>query len=205
MKRTYGLVLATVLVLVALAGWQMGTIQAQEKNSPLPTRAAVVDLVKLFNEYQRTKDINDRLTKQQQELQTTRKEKVDRIDALKAELENFHPDSKDYYDRQKELLKLSIELDSFTKVTAEDIKREFRVLTADIYAEMLKAIEQVAKTDGYDMVFYLDKMDIQGDDFQTLLEKIRERKVLYAASQYDITDSVLSYINQSYKLKQEKK
>jgi Skp family chaperone for outer membrane proteins len=205
MKRTYGWVLAAALVVVALAGWQMGSGHAAEKASPLPTRAAVVDLVKVFNEYQRTKDINDRLTKQQQELQTQRKEKVDRIEALKAELENFHPDSKDYYERQKELLKLSIELDSFTRVTAEDIKRDFQVLTKDIYTEMLKAIEQVAKTNGYDMVLYMDKMDIEGDNFQTLLEKIRERKVLYADSQFDVTNAVLDYINQAYKLKQGKK
>ena len=205
MKRTYGLILATALVVTALTGWQIGSSQAAEKTSPLPTRTAVVDLVKVFNEYQRTKEINDRLTRQQQDLQTQRKEKIDRIEALKAELENFHPDSKDYYERQKELLKLSIELDSFTRVTAEEIKREFRVLTEDIYTQMLKAIEQVAQSSGYDMVFYMDKMNIQGDDFSALLEKIRERKVLYASPPYDITDNVLNYINQTYKLSQEKK
>jgi Skp family chaperone for outer membrane proteins len=204
-KQTFFAAIAVLMVLTLTCGWLIGTGHAAEKATPMPTSVAVVDIVKLFNEYQRTKEINDRLTKQQQDLQTQRKQKLDRIDALKAELENFHPDSKDYYERQKELLKLSIELDSYSRVTAEEIKREFQVLTEDIYKEMTAAIEAVAKEAGYELVLFVDKMEIKGDTFPTLLENIRQRKVLYNAPRLDITDSVLDYINQDYKLKQSKK
>jgi Skp family chaperone for outer membrane proteins len=203
MKTTRGLTLAVVVLLI-LAGWWMGTGQAAEKSAPAPSSAAVVDVVKVFNEYQRTKQINDQLTQQQQEMQDQRKQKLDRIEALKAELENFHPDSKDYYNRQKELLKLSIELDSFTRVSAEEIKREFRIQTEDIYKEIIGAVEAVAQNSGYDLVLFMDKVEIQGDSFPALLEKIRERKVLYHSPKLEITDSVLDQLNQAYKLKKDK-
>jgi Skp family chaperone for outer membrane proteins len=196
--------LASAVVLVAVSGWLLSAGHAAEKSSPAPTRVAVVDIVKAFNDYNRTKDINEKLNKEQVELQNQRKAKVDRIEALKAQIDNLHPDSKDYYQREKELLELSIELKNFTDIKAESIKREFRVMTEDIYNEMLKTIETVAKESGYDMVLYLDKMEIHGDSFPALLEKIRERKVLYAAKQTDITDSVLDLLNQNFKLRSKK-
>jgi Skp family chaperone for outer membrane proteins len=174
---------------------------AAQKNSPVPTKVAVVDIVKVFNDYQRTKEINERLNKEQVELQNQRKQKIDRVEALKAQLDSLHPDSKDYYQREKELLELSIELKNFTDIKAEEVKREFRVMTEDIYGEMIKTIESVAKDAGYDLVLYLDLMDIHGDSFPALLEKIRERKVLYSTKEIDITQNVLDNLNQTYKLK----
>ncbi len=205
MKKSTSFGLAMGLVVMVFAGWQMHILGAAEKPMPAPTRVVVVDTEKVFKEYQRRKEIDDRLTRQQQDLQAQRKQKVDRIEALKAELENFHPDSKDYYQRQKELLKLSIDLDSFTKMSAEDIKREFRVQTEDIYMEILKVVDQVARENGYDLVLYKDSTDIRGDTIQELLEKIRGCKVLYSTKQIDITDPVLDALNQAYKLKKSKK
>jgi Skp family chaperone for outer membrane proteins len=190
-----------LVVIVATVIWFAGSGNAAQKNSPMPTKAAVVDIVKVFNDYQRTKEVNDRLNKEQVELQNERKKKIDRVEALKAQLDSLHPDSKDYYQREKELLELSIELKNFTDIKAEEVKREFRVMTEDIYGEMIKTIESVAKDAGYDLVLYLDLTDIHGDSFPALLEKIRERKVLYSAKEIDITQNVLENLNQNYKLK----
>lgn len=201
MKKNLNYALILVVGCALLAGWFVGAGHAADKPTPLTAKVAVIDIVKVFNEYQRTKEINERLNKEQVDLQNQRKLKIDRVDALKAQLDNLNPDSPDYYKRQKELLSLSIELKNFTDLTAESIKTEFRVHTEDIYKEMLKAIEAVAKEQGYDLVLYQDTMEIHGDSFPALLEKIRERKVLYSAKQIDLTQTVLDYINQTYKLR----
>ncbi|MFA5864648.1 MAG: OmpH family outer membrane protein [Phycisphaerae bacterium] len=200
MKKNVSYLFMFVVVMAAVV-WFAGSGNAAQKNSPMPTKAAVVDIVKVFNDYQRTKEINERLNKEQVELQNQRKQKIDRVEALKAQLDSLHPDSKDYYQREKELLERSIELKNFTDIKAEEIKREFRVMTEDIYGEMLKTIESVAKDAGYDLVLYLDLTDIHGDNFPALLEKIRERKVLYSTKEIDITQNVLEALNQNYKLK----
>ena len=194
-----------ILFLLAAAICLSISGSAAEKSPPQPARVAVVDIVKVFNDYNRTKQINERLNKEQLDLQNQRKQKLDRVEALKSQLDSLHPDSKDYYQRQKELLEISIDLKNFTEIKAEEVKREFRVLTEDIYSEMLKTIETVAKEEGYDIVLYLDLTDIHGDTFPDLLEKIRERKVLYSSKNIDITQNVLDSLNQAYKLKDTKK
>ena len=166
----------------------------------MPTRVAVVDMVKVFNNYERTKQVNQRLARRQDQMKAKRKEMIDKIEAIKAELENFQPDSKDYYERQKKLFKMTVELKTYTQVAAEDIKREFRLMTEDIYKQILSAVKDVAESTGYDLVLYLDAAKIQGDSFPALLEKIRQRKVIYSSKNIDITQTVLNYINQKYKL-----
>jgi len=202
MNKNITLVMVLAVLTAFGSGWWLSVSHAADKVSPPPAKVAVVDIVKLFNEYQRTKEINERLNKEKLELQNQRKQKLDRVEALKGQLESLHPDSKDYYQRQKELLEVSIDLKNFTEIKTEEIKREFRVLTEDIYNEMLKLIEQVGRDMDYDLVLYLDRMEIQGEDsFPALLEKIRQRKVLYSAKHVDITDNVLEVLNQSYKLR----
>ena len=203
MNRNFVYVIVTAGVCL-FAGLLIRSGQAANKVSPAPTRVAVVDMVKVFNDYERTKEVNKRLAKRQEEMKAKRKELIDKIEAVKAELENFQPDSKDYYERQKKLFKLSVELKSYTQVATEDIKREFRLMTEDIYKQIVDAVGDVARTTGYDLVLYLDAVKIRGDSFPALLEKIRQRKVIYSSKNIDITKSVLNYLNQKYKLENKK-
>ncbi len=192
--------------LVGILGWLtfqrfVTSTDAQGVSTPVPVKLAVVDMEKVFNEYQRTKDVNKKIAERQKEIRAKMKEMLEKIEALKSELQNFHPDSKDYYERQKKLFKLSVELDSFKRISTEDMKREFRLMTESIYNEIIDAVAQISADRGYDLVLYRDTVKIQGDSIPALLERIRQRKVLYASKEIDITEQVLSYINQRYKLK----
>lgn len=195
------LVYALGIVFVVLLGWMLVSGEAQQSVSAAPTKVAVVDMVKLFNNYDRTKSVNERLAKRQNELKAERKKIVNKIEAMRAGLENFNPDSKDFYERQKKLFRLSVELKSLTQVGKEDIKREFRLSTERIYKEIVDVVAEVAKQSGYDLVLYLDAVQIQSDSFPTLLEKIRQRKVIYSAPHINITRQSLDYLNQKYKLR----
>ncbi len=195
------LVYAIGIVLVVILGWMLVPGEAQQGISAAPTKVAVVDMVKLFNNYDRTKKVNARLAKRQNELKAERKKLVDKIGAMRAELANFNPDSKDFYERQKKLFRMSVDLKSLTQVGKEDIKREFRLSTEKIYKEIVDVVGEVAKQTGYELVLYLDAVPIRSDSFPTLLEKIRQRKVIYSSPRIDITRQALDYLNQKYKLR----
>jgi len=200
-------VVLTVAALVLLAAVAMPRYQllAGQTPSPTATRVAVVDLVRLFNEYERTKQLNEDLAKKQDKFKADRQQKVDQIDVLRAQLENFQPGSKDYKDRQEQLMKQSIELEVFTKVTAEQLKQEFRQLTEEVYNELVDQVGKLAKQMGYDLVLHQDAVEIkQADDFSTMLSKIKQRKVIYCANSIDITDHVIAAVNNDYRLRKAK-
>ena len=87
---------------------------------------------------------------------------------------------------------LTAEFQAFSKLADERLKREFRVWTEDIYQQLLDTVAQVAQQLGYDLVLYMDSVEIQKeDDFAAVLAKIRQRKVLYVRESIDITQQVL--------------
>ncbi len=174
---------------VILSPYQLA---AKDATGPSATTVAVVDMDKLFKEFQQTKELNDRLATKQEKFRQEAKAKVDQIELLRAELENFNPGSKDYQQRDDQLLTLTAEFQAFSKLADERLKREFRVWTGDIYQQLLDTVAQVAQQLGYDLVLYMDSVEIQqGDDFAAVLAKIRQRKVLYARESIDITQQVL--------------
>jgi Skp family chaperone for outer membrane proteins len=59
-------------------------------------------------------------------------------------------------------------------------------------------IETVAKERRYDLVIHLDSVDLASQTTTELLNKIAQRKCLYAAKSIDITNVVLKRVNRRY-------
>lgn len=198
----------SILIAVVCAGtvlWLASrTSPAGPKLPPTPPTVAVVDVHKLFTEYERSKSINTELKKKQDEAQAQLEQKLKQIEAKRAQLGNFRPDSKDYKDRNRELIQLHAELQSFKDISVYDAKNELRAMTETIYMEVIKAVEVFAKDAGYDLVIYRDEVKLEGDELPVLLDKIRQRKVIYASDSIDITEPVLQQLNQQYQLKSPK-
>ena len=189
-----GMIIAGVVI---LSPYQLA---AKDATGPSATTVAVVDMDKLFKEFQQTKEFNDRLSTKQDKFRQEAKTKVDRIELLRAELENFNPGSKDYQQRDDQLLILATEFEAFNKLSGERLKREFREWTENIYQQLLDTVGQVAQQLGYDLVLYMDSVEIQqGDDFAAVLAKIRQRKVLYARESINITQQVLKTANDKFR------
>ena len=179
-----------------------GIMPAQPKAEPPAAKVAVVDVSKVFTEYQRSKDFNDELKKRQDEIEGELKQIRDRIEAIKGELENFDPNSKDYSQREEQMVSLTINFEATKRVRVERTGKEMLDVTEHIYSEILKAVETIAAETGYDLVIYRDATDIKSDKLADMREKILQRKVLYAKPQIDLTDQVLQHMNQAYKLGQ---
>lgn len=175
---------------------------AQEKPSPAPTRVAVVDMSNVFDNYNRSKEAQNQLREFQQKVETKLKQMRDQIEALKAELDNFNPDSDDYLKRSEELLELTIKFDVSRRVESEKAARKMRTMCEEIYREITQAIQAAAEQSGYDLILYKDEVKIQKKDkLNVVREKILQRKVLYAHADIDLTEPVLRRLNQAYTLR----
>ena len=162
------------------------------------TRAATVDVIKIFNDFQQTKDLNDELSKRGDALKKEITDKRKVLENKKTELEAFKQDSPDYMKRFSELMKQDIEFTTWGQYMQAQVEAEHRVWLKRTYQQIIDAAKQIATERGIDVVMYTDVPAIEGESLDAMRDNIRRRKILWANPQADITESVLQRLNRDY-------
>ncbi|MCA9243872.1 MAG: OmpH family outer membrane protein [Phycisphaerales bacterium] len=179
--------------------WFSG-MSASNATQPAPTgRVAAVDVVMIFNEYQRQKDLSEELRVKQEETQQEAERRQHEADGLEAIVSRMSPNDPLYVQRYEELLKMQIENKNWLDVTQSTLTRELAVWSTKIYQEILIATEQVADQYGLDLVMYREEFRPTNFDPQLVREQIRARKVVYARDSINVSSQVLERLNETYR------
>lgn len=160
--------------------------------------AAVVDVVRIFNEYDRQKDLEGEFTAWRQQLEAENQQRRQRVDAAAAAVDAMDPTDPARRQRMVDTLRMQMEYKNWADFSQADVQREFGVWTTNIYAEITRAVEQVAQTRGVQVVLYRDEFT-PAADLQALRDQIRGRKVLFYTPQADLTQAVLDQLNNAYR------
>lgn len=196
MRRGFLVVALVAVAAVAFLGARATTGQAN-MNWPA-TKAAAVDLVVIFNEFQQTKDLNDLLTKRGEDLRKEVQEKRKALDTKAKELEAFKQDSPDYAKRFNEQMKAEIEFTAWGNFMQAQVEAEHRVWLRRTYRQVVDVVGQIATERGIDIVFYSDAPTIEGESVDSMRNNIRQRKMVWSSRQVDITEQVLQRLNRDY-------
>ncbi len=200
MKR-YSLLAVVIVAGLCLAAW-IGTSLAQEgRPAATPVKAAVCDVVAVFKNYQRAKDLTDKLKERLDGIKAESDKRGKAIDKLKMTLEQLMVGTKEYEDRLSEMTKLSIEREAWLTYQDTLAKQENFRLTKEMYQEILQAVGKIAKQRGYDLVLFKEADDQPSRTLDELLQQMARRKVLYSDGGLDITEDVLVQLNSDYKAK----
>ena len=167
---------------------------------PAGAQVAVCDVVVVFNEYQRAKDLTVRLNDRRDALKAENDKRGKAIDVLRTELEGLLEGSKDYEQRLNEVQRLTIERAAWLQFQEALIMRDHQRLTREMYEQILRMIQDVARREGFTLVLQRDKESMKSQNTQELIQKIAARKVLYSDDSIDLTDSVLAALNDQYRL-----
>ena len=141
-----------------------------------------VNIEKVFDQYLKTQEINEKLDMERKEKIARRKEMVEEINKLKDEADLLRDDAKA---KKQEVIDRKVkELYQFEeKVKREALKRRARY-QEEILDEVQKAIDEIGKKGGYDAV-----IPFTGDDLG------------YHAPSLDVTDKVVKILNDRYRQK----
>ncbi len=199
MRATRIYALSAVAVVAAAVVWSRSS--AQPAAAVTPARVAVCDVVEVFNNYQRAKDLTTQLNERRQAIKAESEKRQKAIDTLRLELENYKKGSKQYDQTLNEMQRLSIEGKAYLEYQDAMALREHRNLTKDMYDEIKAMIARMAAQRGVDLVLQKDAGDLETENTQELLRRIYNHKVLYTADRLDITESVLVALNQAYQAK----
>jgi len=192
-------VIAILIAAVIGAGAIFQNSFAQEKPQPQATKVAVCDVVMVFKNYQKAKDLTEKLKNRLDEIKAESDKRNKAIERIKMDMDQLKAGSKEYDDRLNEMTKLTIERDAWLTFQDDLAKRENFRLTKEMYDEILKIIEHVSKDRGFDLVLFKESNDLQSRNLDELLQQMARRKVLYSSQTLDLTEEVLIRLNQEYK------
>jgi len=176
------------------------SIWAQSGGGAEPTgRVGCVNVVQLFNEYQRQKDLTEEMAKLQEKLTAEEQQRRQKIDALQAELSALDPEDPTYVERTREMLAMQIDYKNWGDLKQADMVREVGIWSVRIYREILKVTEEIAKRDGYDLVLYRGEFQPVSMDPDVIKDQIRSQQILYVTPAIDISQAVLDKLNADYR------
>ncbi len=164
------------------------------------TTVAVVDMTRVFETAQMPKDLERIFGERKSEIETEARAKREKIDVIQKELDSgaFAQDSPDFADRilQMETLKLQGEhwLRSKERSLAGERKRYFEML----YKQVTQACQDVAQSQGIDIVLSDNPVDFSIPDASVLINQILAKKVVYASPRVDLTQLIISRFDNEY-------
>lgn len=141
-------------------------------------KIGMVDVARVFDEYQRTKDEDRKLEEKANRKQAEREKMVEEIRKLKEELELLSEKGRE--EKQVAIDEKIKRLQDFDRSAGDELRKE-RDLTA---REILKEIQTVLKDIG------------QKEGFTVIMD---ERMTVYGDKEVSLTDRVLEGLNAKYK------
>ncbi len=164
------------------------------------TTVAVVDMTRVFETAQMPKDLERIFGERKSEIETEARAKREKIDVIQKELDSgaFAKDSADFQDRilQMETLKLQGEhwLRSKERSLTGARQRYFEVL----YKQVTQACQDVAQSQGIDIVLSDNPVDFSIPDAAVLINQILAKKVVYASPRVDLTQIIIDRFDNEY-------
>ena len=165
-----------------------------------PLKVGVINLKDVFDNYQKVKVFTQKLAEEGKAvgqeielLQQELRQLQEKIEGLK----NVENKTKEDYELQ--FLQDKTKLDYLVKVNQDRFSRRLAERTSDFYNEIRKAVEDIAKAEGYDLVFKIDAPEIESDKSESLItQRINHRPLLYARADLDFTPKVVKVLNDAW-------
>jgi Skp family chaperone for outer membrane proteins len=162
------------LAFTVLLGAVFFVAAADRSEAQAAEKFGYVDLLRVFDNYEKTKEYEDSLTDKEEQKTEERKGMVDEIRKLKDELELLADDAK--AEKQNEIDEKIKELQTFDMATRDELAKERDDMLRNLLKEIDDVVSDYAKREGYLFIF-------------------NSRFLIYADDSIDITDDIIQLLN----------
>jgi Skp family chaperone for outer membrane proteins len=164
-----------------------------------PTAVAVVNVQKVFNSLKEKQDIEAELKQRAQSLQSNEKEKRQKIQQMKSNLDVLKPGTSEYQQQEQKLERAVVDLKAWAQYKQQKMKRTRGVKMESLYRKTTDTAGNVAEDNGFDLVLYDEgSADLNYQSSKQLSTMIQMRKVLWSNDKLNITDQVIQRMNNQY-------
>lgn len=191
----------SAVVVAALTGMfatAVGQNRAGNASSAgVPHKIGLIDMARVFKEYKKFATLREDLKHEFEKSQGEAKAQAVQLQQLREQLKTFEPGSPEFVEREKQITKLSAELQAFAQVTQRDLMRREADIYKTIYLEVADVVKQYAEYYDYTLVIRFNGESLDSANPQEILQRLN-RKVVYHREDDDITVPVLKYLNREY-------
>lgn len=167
------------------------------------SKVAVANVARIFNEMQETRDLRDRVNQERQTLVETERQKQQQLRALQEGRDQLKPDAPEYQKRNEELMRATIEYRIWGETVQQNLQRTQKRQVARLFEKIEAATAEVARQRGFELVLVEQHNEAPPDQEKLTPEQftalMAQRNVLYAADAVDLTNDILTLLDQRYK------
>jgi len=194
--------LALAALVAGLAALSLNAATAQAPvGSSQPLKVGIVDLGKLGDGLKEAADANDRLKAQHTAAQGRLDEVVNLLKQKQQDMENMRDkNSQAYLNLWSDAAELNVQARARKEALEKVFDQQKGIVTADMYVKMIDAIGELARQEGYDLIMVDDRGLTPPSDrgADAVGQVIQARKVLFASPRLDITQQVITFMNNRY-------
>lgn len=170
------------LILTVFGMFAAGTVRAEDA-APAAGKSAYVDVAKVFDEYQKTKDNDQTLQADGKKKEMERDTLVHEIRQMKDELALLRDDAKA---KKQQAMDAKIKaLQDFDQGARQELGEKRNEVVRAIFKDIDDAVQRYGQRKGLDLIF-------------------NERALVYHNAQNDITKEIIDEINKDYAAKKKK-
>lgn len=202
----FGKVHVVVVVLVLMAGLVLFSFTRSQAQGTLAgaaaSRVAVCNIANVLGDYQRAKDLSNELKEQRDVIEAENKKRIKKAEELQTQLEGYKNGSPKYDETLQAAQRHEIDRRVWLQMKQQEMLRTHRRLLEEMYNDIHKAVADVAREKGFDIVIQSQPTELQAaKEIEHLVTQIDRQKVLYNTPGVDITEAVLLRVNEGYQVK----
>lgn len=170
--------------------------------SDVPHRVGLIDMAEVFQGYKKFEDLRNALNAEIEKSDAEAKVMIERLQKMQndfnAQADKFTPGSAQYEQAEKQLLEEKGKFDAFRAATQRKLARRESEMFKIVYSDTTSLVARYAEYFKYTIVIRFDRKDIDGNTPPAEAVQRMNKQVVYYREEDDITDQVLSVLNQNY-------
>jgi Skp family chaperone for outer membrane proteins len=169
-----------------------------------PIRAAIVNIPRVFDEIQETKDAKVRLSQERQRLAAEQKTKLEQLQSIKAEGGNFRRGSDQYAEWRQRFMRATIQQQAWEATAKQEMDWRVKLQTRETFEKIATAVAEYATSNQLDLVLSDHQPMVSDEELEKIpVEQIGalidRRRVIYASKNADISDAIIASLDAKYK------
>jgi outer membrane protein len=164
-------------------------------------QVGLIDMAHVFKEYEKFKTLSEALKAEVEASDADAKAKVQRLQEMQARLTGgtLADGSPEYATLEQQLVQGSAELETFRKIKQRDFLKKEAEIYKTVYLEVQDMVGRYAKYYKYTVIMRFNRTKVEAADNPQDIIQSMNRPVVYYHEQDDITDPILTSLNEQYR------